>query len=74
MQTGRPRAEDRGEVDGEEQTVTVTLELAASAEPISGRVIGHDGVAREFTGWIAFVRALENAAHQAEREGTDATT
>lgn len=57
----------RLDVGGEESTVRMILELTVGATPIGGRVVLKDGSVREFTGWLALVRALEEATAIGDR-------
>jgi hypothetical protein len=39
----------------------VLYQDAADSDPIAGRLIGEDGRVVEFTGWLAFAAAIEEA-------------
>jgi hypothetical protein len=54
-------------VDETRWTVRVTLTFSVDAEPISGRVLLEDGSGRTFVGWLALVRAVEDALAAARR-------
>jgi hypothetical protein len=49
-------------MDSSQATVTLELTLRVGSEPITGALRGADGRARPFVGWVALVRALEDAA------------
>ncbi|ADB49863.1 hypothetical protein [Conexibacter woesei] len=40
----------------------LALELDPNADPLRGRLVSDDGSVREFTGWLEFARAIEEAA------------
>jgi len=44
--------------DGEE-SVRLVVDLIPGSEPIAGRLLGPDGVAHEFCGWIEFTQAVD---------------
>ena len=48
-------------MDSSQATVTVELTLRVGSEPITGALRGEDGRPRPFVGWVALVRALEDA-------------
>jgi hypothetical protein len=46
-----------GRVD--DGTITITLELRAAGDSVSGRALAADGVARAFSGWLGLVSVLD---------------
>jgi hypothetical protein len=57
-------------MDSAQATVTLELTLRVGSEPITG-AIDANGTARPFVGWVALVRALEDAMIEVDSEEKD---
>jgi len=59
-------------VEGE--AVTITLELRVAGDSLAGRAVDGAGHARDFSGWLGLVAAIDAlvpAAAEDERRGVD---
>lgn len=52
-----------------ERTLSVRLDLEIGRDPIAGRLVRNDGTQREFVGWLALVRALDEATKRDRQKG-----
>jgi hypothetical protein len=57
-----------------QESIRISLELDAAAEPITGRVCDPSGGVRAFYGWLGLFAALEAATADLGRRSRESTT
>jgi hypothetical protein len=53
------------------EKTTITLELLMNGDGVSGRALGADGDAREFSGRLGLMHTIDELLAEASRQGGD---